>query len=57
VSKNKRSRKKSQSNRENQPIRDEVVQKHEKDTREIENLMRHDAFRREHGGIKQIRHG
>lgn len=57
MSKNKRSRKKSQSNRENQPIRDEVVQKHEKDTREIENLMRHDAFRREHGGIKQIRHG
>jgi len=34
---------------------EEVVQKHD-DTREIERLMRHDAFRRgEHGGIRQIR--
>jgi len=24
---------------------------------EIENLMRHDAFRREHGGLRQIRRG
>lgn len=27
------------------------------DTREIESLMRHDAYRRDHGGIRQIRRG
>ena len=55
--KNKRSRKKSQSNKENKSIKDEAVQKHEKDTREIENLMRHDAYDRGRGGIRQIRRG
>jgi len=29
----------------------------DEDFSEVERLMKHDSFRREHGGIRQIRHG
>lgn len=34
-----------------------LLRREQEDTREIESIMRHDAYRRDHGGIRQVRRG